>query len=71
MAVAEEPFNLVPSCSHHFYLVFLFYGWVPAKRRRKKLVVFILVAKGRERKVCVQRLGGENRSPWSSLSGRR
>lgn len=35
-----------------FTSVFLFYGWAPAKRRRKKLVVFIPVAKA-ERGKCV------------------
>ena len=54
MAFAEGPFNLLPSCSHRFYLGLAFFlQMVPEKQE----LCFILTAKAKE--VCGQRLDGK------------
>lgn len=53
MAVAEEPFNLVPSCSHHFYLGFFFLRMGSSEKKKKKIGCFYPCSKRqREESVC-------------------
>lgn len=57
MAFAEDPFNLLPSCSHRFYLGLGFFSFTDSSRKNRNCA-FILTAKAKE--VCGQHLGGDN-----------
>lgn len=61
MAAAEEPFNLVPSCSHHFYLGFPFLRMGSSE---KKNWLFLSLKQKAERGKCVCGV-------WEVKTGRR
>lgn len=55
MAVAKGLFNLLPSCSHHFYLAFYFLptGSSKKKKKKKKIGCFLSLSQKAGRGKCV------------------
>lgn len=70
MAFAEDPFNLLPSCSHRFYLEVLFFCFFTDGSRKNRNCAFILTAKAKGKcvgSVWEAKIGQNNHPSWGDV----